>query len=125
MAIDTTANLTAMGVALQAAGCERIIVLGDHYKNFSSGGDTHASPLAAGTTLRAKQLAAATALSAEYISLWTYMDARIVAGTDTQGNYAQHVADSNNHLNAYGEGIVAQALFEKVQATAGWIEALS
>lgn len=124
--IDTQTNLKKIGDYLVAHGCSRIVYGGQHYLNFSSGGDTHASPLAGNVTLRGLQQAAAAAVSgAVYCDFWAYMDSLIQAGQETQGSYSWHVLDSNTHLNAHGEEIIADALLATIQAQSGWVAALS
>ena len=124
VAIDTQGNIEAMGSSLVTAGCSKIVVVGRHYDNFSTGGDTVGSPLAAGTALRAKQSAAATTLGAAYCDLWQYMADRITATTDTQGSFSWHVFDSNIHLNTYGESIVSAAVVATIQSKSGWVDSL-
>lgn len=116
---DTTANLVSIGQALQAKGYSRLIVGLMHYLNYSSGGDTLDTPLSANVTLRGRQQDAADALGAVVADFYTYMRSRIVAGTDTQGAFAWHVADSNPHLNAYGEQILADCILSVMPAD--WI----
>ena len=119
----TQQNIVAIGQYLQSAGCSRIIVVGRHYDNFTSGGDT--TTVEANAPLRALQSAAAAALGVPYLNLYSEMAARITAGTDTQGSFSWHVADANIHLNAYGEQIIADKLLAVVQAQTGWLAALS
>lgn len=119
--IDTQTNLVTIGNALKAAGCSRLVVCGQHYLNFASGGDTVGTPLASLVALRALQSAAATMLGALYVDFHAYMRALIVAGTYTQGNdTAWHVAVGNTHLNNTGEQILADAIYAAMQA-AGWV----
>lgn len=124
VAIDTQTNLTKIGQYLTAAGCTRIVYGGLHYYNYSSGGDTHASPLAANVTLRGLQSAAASAVGAQFCNFWNWMDNLIQTGQAVQGSYSWHVLDSNLHLNASGELILAQALYATISAQSGWLAAL-
>lgn len=118
--IDTQANLVTIGNALKAAGYSQLIVCGQHYLNFASGGDTVATPLSSTVALRALQSAAATTLGALYVDFHAYMRDLIVAGTYTQGDdTAWHVAVGNTHLNNTGEQILADAIFAAMQAQ-GW-----
>jgi lysophospholipase L1-like esterase len=120
VAISTQANIISIGSALRAAGYRRLIVCGQHYLNFASGGDTVATPLASNATLRVEQSAAATALGALYVDFHAYMRALIVATTYAQGDdTAWHVAIGNTHLNNTGEQILADAIYAAMQAQ-GW-----
>jgi len=120
--LDTRKNLVVLG---QASGASRIVIVNAHYLNYSTGGDTLATPLAGNVALRALQSAAATDLGAAYCDLYTFMRNRIVAGTDAQGSFSWHVLDSNSHLNTYGEGILASAVLATIQAQTGWMDALT
>lgn len=121
----TRQNLVVLGQYLQTAGCSRIIIAGRHYDNFSASADTTSVQLAANSTLRGLQSAAASDLGVPYCNLYTFMSALIANGTDTQGSFSWHALDSNIHLNAYGEQIIANALLATVQAQSGWLAALS
>lgn len=124
--INTQTNLKKIGDYLVAQGCSRIVYGGQHYLNFSSGGDTHASPLAANVTLRGLQSAAAASVTGSvYCDFFAYMDNLIQTGQATQGSYSWHVLDSNSHLNAAGELILAQALYATIAAQPGWLAALA
>jgi len=126
VAIDTQRNLTEVGNALRAAGCTRIVYGLMHYYNYSAGGDTHSVPLAANVTMRSLQTAAAAAVTgAATCNFWTWMDNLIQTGAATQGSYSWHVLDSNVHLNAAGELILAQALYATIAAQTGWLAALA
>lgn len=121
---NTQANLVAIGQALQTAGYSRLVIGLCHYYNFTSGGDTLATPLAANATLRTKQQNAATTLGAAVADFYTFMRDLIVAGTDTQGSASWHVAPTDAHLNAYGQTILANCVVAAIGA-AGWIDDLS
>lgn len=121
----TQQNLVVMGQYLQTAGCNKIIIVGRHYDNFTSGGDTVSTPNAANAALRTLQQAAATALSAPYCDLYAYMSNLITTGVDTQGSYSWNVFNNNIHLNTYGEKIVADALLETIQSQSGWLSSIS
>lgn len=126
VAIDTQTNLTAVGNAIRAAGCTRIVYGLMHYYNYSSGGDTHSTPLTANVTMRGLQSAAAAAVTgAVTCNFWTWMDNLIQTGAATQGSYSWHVLDGNVHLNAAGELILAQALYATIAAQTGWLAALA
>jgi hypothetical protein len=134
--IDTQQNIIETGTTYTAAGCSRLVIVNQHYMNFSTTAngltpDTHASPVASRAALRVLQAAAATALGAVYVDLYTYMDALIVAGTETQGSASWHVYDSTVganavHLNNRGGDVVAAAIDAAIVAQQPtWIAALS
>lgn len=121
----TQQNLTVIGQYLQAAGCGKIIIVGRHYDNFSTGGDTVGTPLAANATLRTLQQAAATTLGVPYCNLYSYMSNLITTNVDTQGSFSWHVFNNNIHLNTYGEKVVADALLQTIQAQTNWLASIS
>lgn len=124
--LDTQVNLTAIGTAIRAAGCTRIVYGLMHYYNYSANGDTHSTPLSANVTMRALQSAAAAAVTgAVTCNFWSWMDNLIQTGAAVQGSYSWHVLDSNIHLNAAGELILAQALYATIAAQTGWLAALA
>lgn len=115
----------------------RIAVVSTNYLNFTTGGDTTSIPYASYAAVRAAQQAAVTAENVAvggqptvvYVDLYGFQRARIVAGTDpafTGGTYDQarswHVADSNQHHNAYGHMLVAQAV--QAALPTSWLAAL-
>lgn len=126
----TQSNIEAMGEALLDAGVSYLVVGNTQYLNYSSGGDELADPANTYETLRTFQLAAADALETSYpgrvayCDIYAYMRQLIVDGTYTQGDHLWHVADSNQHLNAVGEQIVADAMLATIQAQPGWVAAL-
>lgn len=123
---DTYLNLGMMIDALAAVGCDKILVVSAQYKNFASGGDTLSIPYAPYVPVRTAQSAIAAAKGAMFVDLYAYMRSLIVEGTIMQGNdTAWHVAVSDQHLNAVGEQIVADAVMSTVEGVDGWIEALS
>ena len=118
--VDTTKNLVEMGLYAKATGCTRIMVIGNHYWNFASGGDTTTTEWPRNATLRAKQQAAATTLGAVYVDLYAYMRALIVGGTYVQGDYTSwHVANGDQHLTKTGQTILADAM-EAALIAQGW-----
>lgn len=119
VAVDTEANLETIVTQIRAAGCSRVLVVGTHYMNWTSGGDTTSVQDATFAALRVKQAAAAAGVSAPFVDLYAYMRALIVAGTYVQGDFAWHVADANTHLNAIGQQIIADAMMEVIEAQ-GW-----
>lgn len=112
----TTANLKSMIQQLQSAGCSRILVISMHYINWSTGGDTLATPYSSYVNLRNDQQAACSATGAIYVDFYNYLRNRIVGGQDAQGSYSWHVADQNIHLNSYGESLLATLLLQTIQA---------
>lgn len=123
----TQSNIESMGETLFDAGVEYVLVVSTQYLNYSSGGDTLATPYATYATLRTYQDAAADTLiaahpsKAAYVDLYTYMRNLIVAGTYAEGDHLWHVAATNQHLNAIGEQIVADAVLATMQAQTGWV----
>lgn len=108
--------------------CSRIIILSMHYLNFSSGGDTLSADYAtynATTGVRVAQVAAAAAEGVVYADQHAFFKSRIQAGIDAQGSFTWHYADSNQHLNVYGNELIAQFLLSTIQAQPGWLAALS
>lgn len=120
--LDTQTNLVAIGNRLIALGYTRLMVGVQHYFNWSSSGDTVATPQASAQLIRAPQIAAAAALNATEVNFHTYMRSLIVAGTYVQGSFSWHVADGNSHLNAIGEQLLADCVLSKVPV--GWFPAL-
>jgi lysophospholipase L1-like esterase len=126
----TQANITAMAETLFEAGTAYVIIGNTQYVNWSTGGDTLETPGATYATLRTYQAAAADALIAAhpgkvaFCDIYTHMRNLIVDGTYAQGDAAWHVADGDQHLNAAGEAIVADAMYATIAAQPGWIDAL-
>jgi lysophospholipase L1-like esterase len=127
----TQSNITSMVQTLLTAGCSKVIVLNTQYLNYSSSGDTTGTPYATYATLRPFQKAAVDSFASSnpgqvvLCDLYTYMRALIVAGTETQGSFSWHVADSNQHLNVLGNNYVAAAVLATIQAQTGWVNSLS
>jgi hypothetical protein len=107
VAPDTTRNIVAIINYWKSLGIKIIYVMGAHFMNFSTGGDTVTVQQASAAATRAKQLAAAQATNCPYIDNYAIMSARITNGLDAQGSASWHYADGNVHLNAYGESILA------------------
>lgn len=126
----TQGNIEAMIEHCFDAGTTYAIVVSTQYLNFSTGGDTLLTPYGNYATLRPFQQAAVTAKNATYpgrvayCDLYTHMRSLIVAGTYAQGDFAWHTADANQHFNAVGEAIVADAVLATVEAQDGWLTAL-
>lgn len=120
VAIDTQKNLTELALYAQGKGCDKILIAGNHYWNWTSGGDTTSVELPRNATLRTKQEAAATAASAVYVDLYEHMRQLILAGTYTQGDNGWHSSANNQHLNEAGQQILADAFTVAMQAQ-GWL----
>jgi len=119
--IDTQGNLELLATYAQSIGCERVMIAGMHYFNWTSSGDTTSLERASNATLRGFQEAAATATGAVYVDLYEFMRQLIVDGTYTQGDWAAwHSSLNNQHLNANGQSILSDA-FEATMRAEGWI----
>lgn len=119
--IDTQGNLELLATYAGNIGCDKVMIAGMHYFNWTSGGDTTSSERASNVTLRGYQEAAATATGAVYVDLYEFMRQIILAGTYTQGDWAAwHSSLNNQHLNANGQSILADA-FEAAMRAEGWI----
>lgn len=124
---DTRANIQNIVSILKTAGCTKFVIVGQHYMNFTSGGDSTSTPYAPYAVVRASQQAAVSAVGAEaiYADVYGLMRGLIVAGTVTAGNdTAWHVLVGNSHLNAYGEKLIAQSIQTAI-TDAGWLPLLS
>jgi lysophospholipase L1-like esterase len=130
----TQANIEAMVNTLMAAGTQYVVVVSTQYLNWASGGDTTGTAEFSGSgygAVRTAERDAAVAREAVYpdrvvyCSLFNYMKALIVSGAVTQGaDTYWHTSVGNQHLNAVGEQIVADAVLATIQAQSGWITAL-
>ena len=119
--IATQKNLEEIVAYWQGQGVSRIALMGMHYWNFASGGDTTSSQASGQAALRALQAAAAAARGVPFVDLYEWMRQLILAGAYTQGNdLAWHVGVGNQHLNATGERIVSDALTATLVAQ-GWV----
>lgn len=131
----TTSNIVAMASAILAAGATGVAVVGQHYKNWTSGGDTTSSQEAVYAALRIAQQAAVTALTgagkrAIYVDLYAYMSSIIVSGAEAQGSNCWSAVADNQHLNAKrtrgtgadgGHDVIGRAVYEAIVA-AGWLD---
>lgn len=115
--IDTQKNLERIVAHVKARGVplSNIYIVGQHYLNFSASGDTVGTPQTLANTTRTAQAAAATAAGVTYINTYAYMSALIGAGY-TQGDFGWHVADSDSHLNAAGQKILADCIEAAIRA---------
>jgi len=118
--IDTQKNIEVWIDAITALGVSKIMVIGYHYMNWASGGDTTTTEHPTRATLRAKQRAAATAKSVPYCDTFAHMRAAVIAGDVGAGDdLSWHVAIGNTHLNVAGEQAVANAVYDAFVAE-GW-----
>lgn len=114
--IDTQKNIEKVVAYLKSAGIPAadIYVVGQHYLNFSSGGDTTSSQNATASSTRVAQAAAATAQGVNYVDTYAYMRALILAGDYVQGSASWHVAQGDSHLNAIGQNILSDCLYAAI-----------
>jgi len=115
--IDTQKNLESVIAYLLAAGmaASKIWVVGQHYLNFASSGDTTSAQQSLASQTRTAQAAAAAAKGVTYINTYAYMRALILAGAYVQGSNSWHVAASDSHLNAIGQRLaLAEAVYAAV-----------
>lgn len=104
-AATTTSNIIAMANAMVAKGILNIVVIGQHYKNWTAGGDTTTTQETTYASLRVAQQNAVTSLvsagiNAIYVDMYSIMQALIVAGTETQGSNCWSAVTNNQHLNS-------------------------
>jgi len=110
---------------------DRFILVGPLFLNYAVGGDaaaaggSHAGQNATYLGVHNAVAAAATAEGVPYCDLYDFMQKRILAGLDGAASASWHVEAQNQHLSAYGEDLVAQAVLQTLTARAGWLEALS
>jgi lysophospholipase L1-like esterase len=129
----TQANIQAMVTACFAAGTQYAVIVSPQFLNYTSGGESTGQSKPAGTYsgVYDAQVAAVAALAAAYpgrvafCDLWDWMRDLIVAGTDTLASASWHVAGTNQHLNAYGQRIVRDAILAAIQAQSGWLDGLT
>lgn len=110
----------------------RVVVVPPPYRNWTSGGDTLATPDATNNTLRGALTAAADAEnvvvggapSVLYSDLYAWMKARIQNGDDPDFSsvaYDQsrswHYTDNNQHYSAYGHALQGEKVAADVKAT--------
>ena len=119
--IDTTKNLETWIDAMTAAGCQKILVVGYHFINHATSGDTVTQESASRAAIRARQSAAATSRGVPYCDTYGHMRNIIQSGAVTEGDdLSWHVAVGDTHLNAAGEAAVAGAVIAQMTAL-GWI----
>lgn len=118
--IDTVANIRHWVQAMKAAGVQKILVIGSHYLNFSSSGDTPTQQQSLRAAMRIKQQQAATDENVPYVDTYAHMRDVILSGAVTQGDdLSWHVAAGNTHLNTAGEQALANAVHDAIVGL-GW-----
>lgn len=115
-------------------GCPKILVVGMHYRNFyaapkdvTTGGVTTWEQHYEDTRVALQAAVTACAVGNAGVVYWNIGQVfaqRIIDGLDTQGSFSWHPADGNQHLNAYGNQIAAQAVYDEL-SDLGWLEALT
>ncbi|OUS04436.1 hypothetical protein A9Q96_15965 [Rhodobacterales bacterium 52_120_T64] len=111
LAVDTFTNISKWIEAVKVKGVARVVVIGSHYLNFASGGDTVNSEQSLRASVRVVQRAAANAEGAEYVDTYAHMRALILAGGVVQGDWAVwHQGATNTHLTPGGEVVLADAI---------------
>lgn len=120
--VDTQRNIEHMIDLLWNAQIYRVFVVGAHFRNFSSGSgrDTITSQGTA-QTMRVKQKAAADSRGVPYVDTYRFFSSLIRVGSQTQGDFAGHVADGDAHLNATGEDYQIARGVEQVIRQQGWV----
>lgn len=130
----TQANIEALAQAALTAGTGYVLVVSPQFLNYTSGGEATGGtkPSGAYAAVYDAQVAAVAALAAAnptkaivFCDLWDFMRDRIVAGTDTLASASWHYAGTNQHFNAYGHTVVADAVEARVLAQSGWGAALT
>lgn len=144
--MDTKANIVQFFQDAYAAGCRRSICVGQHYQNYTPGGDTTSVEATGPAALRVIQKAVVTQLQGAnydiiYIDNYLAMSALITAGTETQNSLcwsAYSTAPGNYHLNSKrtrggpngGHDVLAlnalgsSASQKGIAAQASWIKAI-
>ena len=111
LSVDTFANISGWIQAVKAKGVARAVVVGSHYLNFASGGDTVNTEQTLRASVRVAQKAAALAGGADYVDTYAHMRALILAGEVVQGDWAVwHQGATNTHLTPAGEMVLADAI---------------
>lgn len=130
----TQSNLQSMVNSLQQNGCSKVIIVGNHMANYSTGGDYDGSNniltdvnSSHGTLVAAQKAAVAyfngnPNVSVLYADLYNYM-ASLIPSQETLKSYSWHIVDQNYHFNDHGGQIVAQCIFNLMQ-TNGWVNLL-
>lgn len=111
LAVDTETNLRHWVQFVKAAGVDRVAIIGSHYLNFASSGDTPELEQSLRAGVRLAQQAAALAENVPYVDTYAYMRNLVVSGTVVQGDWAVwHQGATNTHLTEAGEQVLADAI---------------
>ncbi len=109
--IATSENLIAWIQAVKSAGTANIYVIGSHYLNFPTNGDTPSVEQSLRAVCRTAQQAAASAESVQYVDTYAFMRQLILDGEVAQGDWAVwHVGPTDTHLTTAGEQVLAAAI---------------
>ncbi len=111
----------------------KFILVSPQFLNFTSPGDTvdaggtHSGQNASyNAVLNAVSTAATNEGSGTvFADLYLYMQARINAGKDSALSGSWHVTGTNQHLNTYGNDLIASFIYSTIVAQSGWITALA
>jgi len=138
VSIDTEFNLLELALYLKSAGCTRVLVHGQHMKNWTAGGDTLVAEEAVYAGLRIAQKAAVAdmigqGIDAAYCDNLTAMRALISSGAETLGSNCWSAMTDNQHLNcrrtrgdaagrAGGHDVLAANAVSAI-TSAGWVRA--
>lgn len=114
-------------------GTKMVILLTNNYLNWSSGGDNYNTITGAGTQyapyvpVHDAVFGAATAENVVACDLYDY-ESRLIYGPNpqmTQGSFANHYIDLDQHKSRFGHENDARALYATTIAQPGWLAALS
>ena len=121
----TQANIETMIQNLKDKGVTKIIVVTAQFLNFSTGGDFDGSNNPKDETtcnyasVIVAQKAAAISKNVVVSDLFNFLRNRIVSGIDAKRSASWHVAGTDQHLNNYGCGLVADCILGTIQSQ-GW-----
>ena len=111
VSVDTENNLREWVQIVVAAGVAQVAIIGSHYLNFASGGDTVDTEQPLRAACRIKQASAAALEGVPYVDTYAYMRQTIIDGAVVQGDWAAwHQGATDTHLNTAGERILANAI---------------
>jgi hypothetical protein len=109
--VDTFGNISGWIQAVKAKGVAQVFVVGSHYLNFNTSGDTVNSEQTPRASVRALQRAAAMAEGVEYVDTYAHIRDLILAGDVVQGDWTVwHQGATNTHLTPAGEVVLADAI---------------
>lgn len=113
-------------VATTPTHCQRFVVVGMGYQNFTSGGDNGATP-SSYPGIRGAQQRAVTYVNNSnviYYDLYAAMYNLIVIGQVTQSSGSWHRNGTNQHYNEVGESYIGQFYASVINAQSGWLASL-